>query len=495
LLIITPSDFKSQADLLAEWKRKKGLWTHVVTLNSIEEAQGGTAAGDIRAFIHNYYETRNISYVLLMGDAELIPPHYVTPHPTAHGGTLMGTDLYYAEMDYSGYFPDLAIGRIPADTAAEAQTVVDKIKRYEQNPPWSSGYYNSILFASYFQDDGNDGRADRAFAETMEELRDFFASEGYSHLPREYTTNSDNPRWYDDGSPVPADLRMPVFAWDGSAEGIIDEIDAGTFLVIHRDHGGRLGWGDPEFNIYDVEDLNNQTLTPVTLSINCQTGWFDNETDDASLNTALDSESFAEEFFKMQGGSVALIAATRNTPSYPNNDLVKAFVDSIWNDMLPGFPSSGTDAAALEGSGRLGDSLNYAKFYVATQWTGVSNCQREFELYHVLGDPTMEIWTEYPHLKIAHLPFEAVIPHRWDYWVPLELEGVIVTLIQKGEILGQGVSMDGGVNIKLKKPLANTQDTLISLSKEGYVTQVKTLGVMPSPKVKLSDPHLRLRIP
>jgi hypothetical protein len=394
-------------------------------------------------------------------------------------------------MDYAGYYPDLAVGRIPINTVAEAQTVVDKIIQYEQYPPWSFGFYDSILFASYFQDGGNDGRADRAFAETIEELRDYFAAEGYGHLPREYTTNSSDPRWYDDGSPIPAALRMPGFPWDGSAEGIIDEIDSGTFLVLHRDHGGRSGWGDPDFRTHDLMDLDNGTLLPVCLSINCQTGWFDNETDDAILGTGSGSESFAEEFLKMEGGSVAVIAATRNTPSYPNNDLIKAFVDGIWNDMLPGFPPAGSDAAEFEGSGRLGDSLNYAKFYVASRWTGVSNCQREFELYHVLGDPTMEIWTEYPHPRLVRLPFEAVIPHRWDYWFPLEMEGIIATLIQEGEILGQGISSKGGVAIRLNKPLSYSQNTLISLSKKGYVTQVLKLSVKQPAKVKLGKPQMK----
>ena len=412
LLIITPAAFEGQADELAEWKKEKGFLTKVVTLDDIDAIEGGTTAEDIRAYIHDVYDTSNLSYVLLMGDAEFIPLHYVTPHPTAHYHTLMGTDLYYAEMDYDGYFPDLGIGRIPVDTVAEAQTVVDKIIAYEQNPPLSDEFYQRILHAGYFQDNGNDGQADREFVETVEQIRNFFLDAGYPFLPREYTTNSANPRWYRDGTPIPAELRKPGFPWDGSADGIIDEIHSGAFLVVHRDHGSRNGWGDPHFGTGDLSFLNNGDLLPVTLSINCQTGWFDNETDDLGLHTGFDSECFAEEFLKMEGGSVAVIAATRNSPSYPNNALTLGFLDCIWNEMIPGYPAGADiNAAELEGSRRLGDALNYAKFYVSTLYDSVSACQRPFEIYHCLGDPTMEIWTASPHAAVCYseLPKPALI--------------------------------------------------------------------------------------
>jgi len=487
LLIITPPDFKDQADALAVWKREKGFLTRVVTLDQIDTAQGGTTADDIRDYIKNVYDTQNLSYVLLLGDAEFIPPHYVTPHPTAHGGTLMGTDLYYAEMDYTGYFPDLAIGRIPVDTAAEAQIVVDKIINYEQYPPTDKNFYRTILCAAFFQDDDRDGFAEasdsdglaqREFAETMEDIRTFFMSEGYSDCPRIYATDSPDPQWWRDGSSIPAAIRMPGFPWDGDADDIVAEINSGTLLVAHRDHGGRTGWGDPDFHTGDLTDLTNNELLPVVLSINCQTGWFDNETDDAALGTLNNSESFAEEFLIMDGGgAVAVIAATRNSPSYPNNDLTEGFIDCIWNDMLPGYPSAGdVGASGIEGSVRIGDALNYAKFYVASMRDGVSACQRPFEIYHVLGDPTMEIWTANPNM-LTYIPWEPIEIYKNEYWfpIPLELqyEGVIVSLIQDGEIIAQGTPKDGGVTINLDNPLAYSDDTKISIIKDGYAVMIK----------------------
>lgn len=192
MLIITSAAFEGQADELAEWKREKGFLTKVVTLDDIDSIEGGTTGEDIRAYINDVYDTYNLSYVLLIGDAEFIPPHYVTPHPTGHGNTLMGTDLYYAEMDYAGYFPDLAVGRIPVDTVAEAQIVVDKIINYEQNPPIDQDFYRTILCAAFFQDDDrdgiaeasdSDGRAQREFAETIRISALFFCLKDILPVP------------------------------------------------------------------------------------------------------------------------------------------------------------------------------------------------------------------------------------------------------------------------------------------------------------------------
>jgi len=485
LLIITPSDFEAEAEELAEWKREKGILTKIATLDDIDTATGGTTADDIRDYIKNVYDTQGLSYVLLFGDADFIPPHYVTPHPTAHSGTHMGTDLYYAEMDYAGYFPDLAIGRIPVESAVEAQTVVNKIINYEQDPPTEAVFYETILCAAFFQDDDrdgfveagdSDGRAQREFAETMEEIHDFFVPEGYD-CPRVYATDSPDPQEWRDGTAIPAYLRMPGFAWDGDADDIIDIINEGTFLVAHRDHADRTGWGDPDFHTGDLANLTNDNLLPVVLSINCQTGWFDNETDDAVLLTGINSESFAEEFLLMEGeGAVGVIAATRNSPSYPNNALTEAFIDCIWNGMLPAYPAAGdADASALEGSARLGDALNYAKFYVATQYDGVSACQRPFEIYHVLGDPTMEIWTENPEI-VPFLDLELELnTNVFRFPVPEEYPetGIILSLLQEGEIIGQGIPIDGEVEIALEAPLAYSDDTAVSVSARSRLTSVQ----------------------
>jgi hypothetical protein len=75
LLILTHPEFRSAADTLAAWKEQKGIVT------SVMEVGAGTA-DDTAEEIHELIEFRfnhctiRPSYVMLMGDAEFIPPWY-----------------------------------------------------------------------------------------------------------------------------------------------------------------------------------------------------------------------------------------------------------------------------------------------------------------------------------------------------------------------------------------------------------------------------------
>ena len=500
LLIITPTIFELQANQLAEWKTEKGFTTKVATLDDIYREEGGTSAEHIKAYIENIYMRFNLSYVILLGDAEIIPPHYETRD--SWSGDMIGTDHYYAEMDGEGIFPDLVIGRISLDDMASsfttldpievAQTVIDKIISYEKNPPNVKDFYGRILHVSYFQDNfvypfasyfESDGRGEKRYVQTIEEIRNFFLSEGYPFLPRQYKQDQTywpeghlGPQLFSDGTPLPADLLWPEFQWDGNAEGISEEINKGCFLVLYRGHGTHNGWTAPRFTSINFDMLHNSNLTPVTLSFTCLSGWFDNETCDAGHCSNPDNESFAEKFLRMEGGSVAIVAATRETNPDANETMIKGFIDRIWPAMLPRFPvNEDLDGVHIPSSKRLGDALNYAKFYTGSILTDEIKIRESLEKYHLFGDPTMEIWTAYPYFEKPSLidpnVLQPLIPLRRTYWIPIKIDDVLVSIIQNGQIISQGISEKGRVRLDLKEPILGKIKTSISLNKTGYTTQ------------------------
>ena len=475
LLIITPEEFSSQAETLAAWKREKGFKTWVRTLDDIQAARGGTSAGDIRAYIKNIYSNNGLSYVLLMGDAEFIPVHYQTPA----GVACTPTDLYYAEMDAAGYFPDLAIGRLPVNSQAEAERVVNRTINYEKTPPTDSAFYKRVILGAYFQDEDYDGRDNRNYVQTIQELNNYFSGHGYT-VQREYVSSSSNPQYYQDGSALPSDLKKPGFPWDGNASRIVAGLNAGAVLLGQRDHGGRSGWSHPGFTTLDLAGLDTGNLNPVVFSINCQSGWFDEETDsDASTTT----ESFAEQILTKDGGALAVIAATRNSPTYPNDDLIRGLTEYLW----PDFYLATTETAK---SKRLGDVLNAAKYYVESGWSG-SDAKSEFELFHCLGDPTVELWTKNPHpsiaipwsvllkeIKYAKLPKPIPDPDpaksiTGQYAIPTAEDNVMVTFLRDGEILGQAISSNGQAVINVDQSVESLENVEISYrSPSGYTTIV-----------------------
>lgn len=371
-LLITHPNYYTQAKQLADWKHATGLMAKTVNVSEI-----GTTFTQIQQYIKNAYDTwtPRPSYVLLFGDAEFIPTTYV--YSTY-------TDLWYATVDGTDYYPDLFIGRIPADTTAQADIMIQKILTYEQSPPTVSSFYNDFVVAAYFQDDNNDHYEDRRFVRTSEEVRDYLNSIGYNGQriyctsPSIYPTNYNN-GYYGQGEPLPAELLRPTFAWDGDANDIITAINQGIFILNHRDHGMESGWGDPYFTTSHVYTLTNGDLLPIVFSLNCLTGKF------------TPGECFAEEFIrKPNGGAVAVFAASAVSYSGYNDYLCRGLYDAIWPDFDTGV---GTDESLYH----LGAILNYGKTYMANTWGDPWGYERlTFELFHVFGDPALDIYTALP---------------------------------------------------------------------------------------------------
>ena len=337
----------------------------------------GTTSTQIRSFLINAYATwtPRPSYILLFGDSEHIPANnlYGTP-----------TDLWYAAVNGTDYYPDWFIGRISADTVDQANIIVQKILTYEQTPPTQPSFYNNMVVAAYFQDDNHDQYEDRRFVLTSEEIRDYLQSIGYTG-ERIYCTSSSitpthyNNGYYANGEPLPPELLRPTFAWDGDATDIINAINQGIFILNHRDHGMLSGWGDPYFTTSHVSTLTNGELLPVVFSLNCLTGAF------------ASGECFCEEFLrKSNGGAVGAYGASDVSYSGYNDYLCRGMYDAIW----PQFdPQIGNNVSLPH----LGEMLNYGKAFMADTWGAPWGYERlEFELFHCFGDPSLDIYTELP---------------------------------------------------------------------------------------------------
>jgi hypothetical protein len=428
-VIITTSTFEAAANKLAAWKERMGFKTEVYLPPSPITANG------IATYLTMWYMgTGKVpEYVLIIGDAEFIPCDYKTLHPfesyPGQSGTQgkTGTDLYYSTLVGSDYMPDLAIGRLSVGSAAQAMAHVDRIIAYEKDPPYLTDFYDKVAVCAYFQDGaqglyGPDGFEDSRFVQTSEDLAIFFSNPAYGinkTVNRIYYANSDSDpaKWNNGniftgnfgggpagnpGDNIPAYLKRPGFAWDGNKTRIKAAIESGSFLITHRDHGGRQNWTQPSFGPLDIASLYIPFgYSPVVWSVNCQTGWFDNESDFPAMadKTGYQEESFAEflESYCLLGGPVGIIAATRVTDSGYNDRMMWGWTDAIW----PGFLGNYGSATPIY---RMGDVLNYGKIYMATQYSEDAWRKSHFETYHWFGDPAMEIRTKHPDLLTAQYP-------------------------------------------------------------------------------------------
>jgi hypothetical protein len=418
LLIIHATDFKIAAQKLANWKNARGLQSQIVSI-----AQVGNEVAKIKKFIRNRRRARilrrrfylpKLRYVLLLGDVDTIVSEIV-PDPD-NPNKDNATDYYYStSKDPDGnelIFPWISIGRIPVDNTAQADDVVDQIIKYEKNPPADPDYYRNMTFGAYFQDiewyqssSAADGRATRQYMKTMEIIHEHMEDLGFD-VERAYVSQFNDPELneYRDGTAVPQEVKDAIVDNATATDMMIDATREGRLLIGHRDHGSPDGWHRPAFEQNHLPQADGD-VPSVFYSVNCQTGRFD------STNP---QDSFAEAILAMNGGAPSLIAATRNSHSFLNDDLMLALFDGMWGGVLPTFPDGSTASYPVRNN-RLGDLLNYSKSYLPIGMAGGEVYIKDhFEIYHVVGDPSLEVWRDEPvSIKFtAKLSKQRVRPKR-----------------------------------------------------------------------------------
>ena len=446
LLIVVYDDFYEEILPLAEWRHLTGLETKVVKWSEI-----GSSSDDLRNYMIDAYNNWELppSFLLIVGDADHIPVNYLYTHPYHSSPT--GTDHWYVAVDGTDYFPDIHTGRISVEDEAELTTVVNKILDYSKTPYMSKNWFDDILLAAKEE-------SGRYFVYTSERVYDFLNPLGY-----------DCNRQYQGTNPP------------GSTEGVINAINNGVIIANHRDHGNSAndpyydttGWSAPDFNTdHIINDIDNGEMYPIMFSLNCESGWFDGETD---TNSGSNYESIGEIGIRVEDrGFVAVIAATRVSYSGYNDELCVGFYDAMWSDFDPEYPGDGMTNPYDTELYRISQVMNYGKFwmydiYVAPggcdpyPWTPTEDVSRTtFEIFHLHGDPTMEIWTEMPKsldvsYKILENAAEVIVSNSGD-----PVENALVCLHRENGIYVKGLTDDAGlVMLDVIDPIIHEEITMI----------------------------------
>ena len=457
-LIISPDAFADEVQTLADWKHRKGYRTYLATLTEV----GGSTESDINTYIQNAYDAGvQTSFVLLVGDHENLPGAQIDYHPSCYGSNVpFYSDLPYACVDGSDYYPDLTIGRLPGDSESQITTLVNKTLSYDCTPN-SSNRYDHALFAGMFQDDeDHEYTANRWFMEGLHHAADFlgpdydyFATEiskSYTiHTAFQWVTDHDNsgvvfdptiPTLHYRSSGFPGRLTPPdpvPASWkafgNNNKTAIDSAVNTGVGLVFHRDHGyasydgqwyDGLGWGDPDYRTADVNNLTNGTKLPFVFSLNCGTGHWE------------DRDAFAEAWMRnSSGGAVGFTGAARVSYSGCNDAFFVGLMDTIWDD-YSGTPNAYGAVTPYPLSFRPAHALNRARaFVMATYGSGdESYGTLTARLFSWFGDPELALRTRTPlGLNAAH-PTEitAGLPADFDVTVTRSgspLEGALVALV------------------------------------------------------------------
>ncbi len=472
-LIITHEDFLNAVDTLAAWKRQKGYKTEITTVNEI-----GTTAEEIEIYMRNAFNDWDTfpQFLLIVGDADFVPTNYKTEHPSDYNQGYTASDLYYADVNYPhDLVADLKFGRIPVETLEQAEMIINRILEYEKNPIADPNFYESISLAGAFQDGSEDYApdqyADRRFCKTSEDLRNYFQENGknaqriYMTL-NQYGNATVYPKYWSNagwavfendapGAEIPVELQRPNFAWDATPGILSSAVNQGTSFLIHRDHGSRVSWGEPNYNINHIDNLSNGNKFPIVFTVNCQTGWFDNETDDDDCNTGMNEESFTEHWLLSEnGGSIGLFASTRVSYSGHNDRLVWGWFDAMNHDFIESNNGSyGSEDEFFKG----GAILNYGKEYYMTKYTDNDEVRiTALEEFHYFGDPDMDIRTEVPLQLAVNHPSNTIIGN-YSLSVNCNDDNALISLLQGNEVIASGYPTNSSLILEFE-PLSSMEN-------------------------------------
>lgn len=389
-LIIFGRNLKEPAEKLKKWKNTRGLRTDTVFVERL-----GNTADRIKMYIRGERIKPNSSlrYVLLFGDVDKIPMSQTDEDDQCY------TDhYYYTPTDAKKsecILPFVSGGRIPVKSKQEGMSVVDQIIHYEKKLDNNPECFKKITFASYFQDafgsvgdrDDIDGRSEINCIKTMEDVRRHMVCQGFN-VDRAYLSQSDNPLFYRDGSVVSQDVKREVITDEGKVTDlIIQYMDEGQLIMAQTGHGNKEEWDKPPLRLEDLKSVKAKR-GGVLFSICCSTGSFQFGSKDPC---------FARDLLTKKGAVVSVIAANKKSPRWRNDTLLKALFDALWPGVLPRFPEGNVGYPVI--SQRLGDILDYAKAYLLvkhgynkTNDIDSNNLtKKQIEIYHVIGDPTLEI--------------------------------------------------------------------------------------------------------
>jgi hypothetical protein len=367
LLIITPREWEGEARRLADFRESNdNLRTLVVTSEQVynEFASGKPDLTAIRDFARMLYRKTpgRLKYLLLFGDATYdYRNRYKNQSPAQRNNWIpvyesresLNPVYTYSSDDYYGFLEtgeggwgestigdhtmDIGVGRLPVKSAREAETIVDKLIRYESGRALGS-WRNSVKFVA---DDG-DGNIHQRHADELAKLIQpkFLPSRIFlDEYPQ--TTATEGPK-----APV---INAAIKA------GIAN----GSLILNYTGHGGVSGWAEEQvLTLADMQSARGIDNLPLLFTATCDFGRYDDP------GTVSGAEIMV---LSPRGAAIGAISTTRPVYSSTNFTISKAFYESLMK------PSQGR---------RMGD------FFKETKNNSlVGSLNRNFAL---LGDPSMK---------------------------------------------------------------------------------------------------------
>jgi len=380
-LIITGDDLVLSFEPLAEWKTRCGVPAEIRTVSWIQDHYPGGAdlQEQIRNFIRDAYTKWGTLWVVLGGDEEIIPARVAHCNYYGSGDWMIPSDLYYECLEGNwnadgdnlfgeGYvnimdpgddadlYPEVAVGRVPAQTTEEVEMFIDHLMEYQF--PDSVGYQTRALFIG-----------EVVFPTFWSPGEDIYLNGkdccqyGMNYLPSHWDTTT--------LFEYPDDTE--------TRESVIAAFDEGYAFTAYVSHGDafKMSTADDKFvYVGDVNAFTNGGNRGIMFDLNCHLSQFD-------------LECMNERFlFNPNGGLIAPLGCTHFDFPHVGQFYLGEFCRLMWQTDM-------TSVGEINGAHKLPYMSQCTADLSAFRWTALT--------YMLMGDPEMTVWTDLPEsLVIAH---------------------------------------------------------------------------------------------
>lgn len=342
------------------------------------------SAVEIREAIRAQAKQGGLKFVLLVGDAE--PYAVIDPLIRArsipcfmvkakvnikfHSTPELPTDNWYADLDDDGV-PELAIGRLPADSPQELAAMIDRIIHYETSG-WPGAWCQRVNFVAGI------GGFGRLLDPIVELATKRYLTDG---IPPEYSTTMTYGSWRSPYCPNPYQFHdETVLRFN---EGCLFWVYIGHGYPYQLDRVRVPGQAHHILDVNDVSKFDNQRGIPVAIFLACYTGAYDQPYD-----------CLAEEMLRAPGGPAAVLAGSRVTMPYAMAVLGSGLLDEYFQqetetigEIILNAKRQMADDAPQRADRKLLDLLGKA----VSPNPGLLSEERHehLQLFNLFGDPLM----------------------------------------------------------------------------------------------------------
>jgi hypothetical protein len=428
---------------LCDWKTRKGVPAAIRTWQDIAATYSGRdGAEKFRNCIKDYYLNHGTMWVAICGSGAKAAAYLRGCYCDVEGtlDAKIPCDLYFCDMDgdwnldndsYWGevgddadLYPDVYVGRLTGNTAAQCSTIVRKVLTYEGALSLPTDYERNMLFMGEWLD----GDTDAAINKNM-------------------IDNESVPARFD---PI---LKLYESSGNENHAAAMNALNAGKGIVNHDGHGNAslISIGPDVLSSDDMAALTNAPRYTVFYTLACDPGAFDNP-----------MGCLARSFAEAPGGGGFFVGNSRygwywpGASGYGTGDVFdREFFKSIFVRGL-------TNLGAIHADAKI-QRIPYSGYEETDRWT-------QFSL-NLFGDPETPVWTDTPKTVAVSYPAETETGAR-SFVVSASSGGsplaqARVCLWKGNDVYLVSNTVSGGMATFQIAP-ADTGTMLVTVTKNGY---------------------------